>query len=540
MILFFDTETTGLPIDEDAPITDLDNWPRLVQLAYLIYDYNGKLLHSGNHIIRPVGFSIPTESTKIHGISTEKAIEEGLELGFVLREFNRLIEISDYIVAHNLIFDENIIGAEFLRSYMQNPLDIKDGFCTMIDAMELFNDSDNENSYYTKFPTLSELHYSLFRSDFDGAHNALNDVRATARCFWELISLGFIKLDISSRENSIPIDIKSIKNKLFEFDKANRQSPVHFQKSNSDNNNQDLVAVFFGKSEKYYGKILKYCAQNGIENVPQLVKMKALNLLINKLNIIAYDKSVDDEFDQLIKPHVFEAPRRIEKTRQEYRQEFIMKIEKEILEQEKQQKQSKLNESKNFNELEPPSKIENSDYEGKKYIRLKYFLYYYYLYRFVEFLPYEYKPSICNNDHYDSNRISRYPKSNDYYNIIYSDLHNDLREIIADEIPIYLSKLLNRNKLRLHMLYNEVGLTHMLYYNISQPFIYFITTQLLNWVKINTRSLQKSLNTNDIKMSARRFCALLLSELDKIPMCIDTRNWFDEQEELFKPYKIYI
>jgi len=30
MYLFFDTETTGLPRNWKAPVTDLDNWPRMV------------------------------------------------------------------------------------------------------------------------------------------------------------------------------------------------------------------------------------------------------------------------------------------------------------------------------------------------------------------------------------------------------------------------------------------------------------------------------------------------------------------------------
>ena len=48
MYLFFDTETTGLPKNWKAPITDLENWPRLVQLAWLVYD------NIGNKIINEV------------------------------------------------------------------------------------------------------------------------------------------------------------------------------------------------------------------------------------------------------------------------------------------------------------------------------------------------------------------------------------------------------------------------------------------------------------------------------------------------------
>ena len=79
MILIYDTETTGLPRDWNAPITDGDNWPRLVQLAWQLHDETGKLLSSGNHVVcSPTGSPFPYNSTKIHGITTERAQEEGV------------------------------------------------------------------------------------------------------------------------------------------------------------------------------------------------------------------------------------------------------------------------------------------------------------------------------------------------------------------------------------------------------------------------------------------------------------------------------
>ena len=74
MYLFFDTETTGLPKNWKAPVTDLNNWPRLVQLAFLYYDNNGNKISGGDFIIKPEGFTIPADASRIHGISTEKAI----------------------------------------------------------------------------------------------------------------------------------------------------------------------------------------------------------------------------------------------------------------------------------------------------------------------------------------------------------------------------------------------------------------------------------------------------------------------------------
>ena len=122
MYLFFDTETTGLPSNWKAPVSDLNNWPRLVQLAFLYYDKNGNKISSGDYIVKPEGFTIPTDASRIHGISTERAIREGESLITVLQKFQSLINQSEVLVAHNMSFDEKIVGAEFLRIGMQNSI----------------------------------------------------------------------------------------------------------------------------------------------------------------------------------------------------------------------------------------------------------------------------------------------------------------------------------------------------------------------------------------------------------------------------------
>jgi DNA polymerase III subunit epsilon len=189
MYLFFDTETTGLPRNWKAPVTDLNNWPRLVQLAYLFYDRNGNKISGNDHIIKPDGYTIPTDSSKIHGISTEKANQEGKALLTVLIDFQSLINQAEYLVAHNMSFDEKIVGAEFLRFKMQDSIASKRRICTM---QSTTNFCALDGPYGYKWPKLSELHYKLFRTGFEEAHNAAVDINATAKCFWELKRLGII------------------------------------------------------------------------------------------------------------------------------------------------------------------------------------------------------------------------------------------------------------------------------------------------------------------------------------------------------------
>lgn len=191
MYLFFDTETTGLPRDWKAPVTDLDNWPRMVQLAYLLYDDNGKKVSGGDYIIKPVGYTIPAEAAQIHGISTDRAEKEGKDLQEVLLEFQTAISQAECLVAHNMSFDEKIIGAEFLRNNMPDSLPAKRKICTMHSATEYCS---LPGPYGYKWPKLHELHYKLFQTGFEEAHNAAADISATVKCFWELKRLGIIKI----------------------------------------------------------------------------------------------------------------------------------------------------------------------------------------------------------------------------------------------------------------------------------------------------------------------------------------------------------
>lgn len=189
MYLFFDTETTGLPKNWKAPVTDLNNWPRLVQLAFLYYDNSGNKITEGDFIIKPEGFTIPADASRIHGISNEKAINEGKQLRVVLQNFQSLISQAVVLVAHNMSFDEKIVGAEFLRVGMPNTIPSKRKICTM-ESTTNFCALDGPYGY--KWPKLSELHYKLFRTGFNEAHNAAVDITATAKCFWELKRIGKI------------------------------------------------------------------------------------------------------------------------------------------------------------------------------------------------------------------------------------------------------------------------------------------------------------------------------------------------------------
>ncbi|MFU8812413.1 MAG: DNA polymerase III subunit alpha [Balneolaceae bacterium] len=191
MYLIFDTETTGLPQNYSAPLTDFDNWPRCVQLAWQVHDATGKQISSGDYIVKPDGFTIPFNSEKVHGISTEMAREKGIPLADVMDAFARDVENATFIIGHNLEFDLNIMGSEYLRMKRANPLEAKVHIDTKDESTEFCAIPGGRGRY--KWPTLAELHHKLFDVGFEEAHNAAADVDATARAFLELVRLGVIK-----------------------------------------------------------------------------------------------------------------------------------------------------------------------------------------------------------------------------------------------------------------------------------------------------------------------------------------------------------
>ena len=202
MYLIFDTETTGLPKNWKAPVSDTDNWPRCVQIAWQLHDELGNLVEANSFIIKPHGYDIPYESEKIHGISTRLAELEGEKLEIVLKEFNNSISKSKFIIGHNVNFDLNVIGCEFHRLNTSSNIELTDVLDTCTETTATLCKLPGGRGGKFKLPTLTELHEFLFSAPFQDAHNATADVEATARCFLELIRIkNFKKEELHAKDN---------------------------------------------------------------------------------------------------------------------------------------------------------------------------------------------------------------------------------------------------------------------------------------------------------------------------------------------------
>lgn len=183
--LIFDCETTGLPKNYKARMSDLDNWPRVIQLAWAEYSANGEKLKTFSYLIKPDGWIVPNEKFWIdNGFTQERSESQGTSIEEVLSVFIDSVNQCDALISHNMEFDHNVVGAEMIRASIRaNPDRKPKKICTKEVSTDICKLPGN---YGYKWPKLTELYQFLFGKNFEGGHDALNDVIACAECFFEL------------------------------------------------------------------------------------------------------------------------------------------------------------------------------------------------------------------------------------------------------------------------------------------------------------------------------------------------------------------
>lgn len=186
-ILFFDTETTGLPVTPFPDPSYVDGWPRLVQLAFIITDSEGKRLNHYCEVIKPMGFQIPPDM--VHRISHEEAVRVGVSLTAALWAFQAATLACDAIVAHNFDFDFGVISAEAHRYVGANLFEGPRWYCTQKQSTSYVKIPRTPGSHGVglyKWPSLAELHEWAGHGEIEDAHDALADTIACCKCFFAL------------------------------------------------------------------------------------------------------------------------------------------------------------------------------------------------------------------------------------------------------------------------------------------------------------------------------------------------------------------
>jgi len=192
LVTAFDTETTGLlPKQFSMSPANLPKLPHIVQLASILFDtVSGEEQGSFNVIVKPEGYVVPPESSAIHGITHEQAMDEGVPLSTAVEMFSSFKKQSKGMIAHNIEYDMRIMAIAFARLGLDGSEVLRfPKKCTMKASTEICKIPGN---WGYKWPKLGEAYKIFFDEELEGAHDALVDIRATVRIYRHLRGLGVI------------------------------------------------------------------------------------------------------------------------------------------------------------------------------------------------------------------------------------------------------------------------------------------------------------------------------------------------------------
>lgn len=201
-VLYFDTETTGLP-KASKPYNHPEQ-PHITQLGF-IHEVNGHDAMVVDTLIKPDNWPIQKDSgtgigqiaSDLTGITQDMCEESGIPIADAVEMFILAAENSDFIVCHNVAFDTKLIGMEYNRLRPEvSPKTVLCGrptICTMLAATPVCRlpKGDGKGSGH-KWPKLIEAMQFFFNEGLDGAHSAIIDIIATRRVFHKLGGLGYL------------------------------------------------------------------------------------------------------------------------------------------------------------------------------------------------------------------------------------------------------------------------------------------------------------------------------------------------------------
>jgi len=196
--LFFDTETTGLTKDGKAPTDPAQPMP--VQLGMKLDAPDRKEMGAFNFLMRTEGWIVDPRATEVTGIDNAMADTYGIDLVAGMEAFFDMVEAADVIIAHNARFDVTVmrratmvycekVGQEYFDPFAETQV-----VCTMLASMNIVQARPKRNGNW-KWPKLEECMKHFFGETLGGAHDALTDVRATARVFYHLVDTGVFDVE---------------------------------------------------------------------------------------------------------------------------------------------------------------------------------------------------------------------------------------------------------------------------------------------------------------------------------------------------------
>ncbi|WP_345953183.1 3'-5' exonuclease [Mucilaginibacter sp. PAMB04168] len=202
-LLFVDVETSGLPVNWHLPYSAEGNWPSAVQVSWLVYTPDGQEVKRETHYILNTDFFITPRAMEIHGINPGILAVKGKLRNQVMEMLaDDLNKYQPLVVGHFVQLDYHVLGADFYRAGIDNPLPQLPLFCTMLATTQFIWNPMPQSLL------LGDLYAYLFYKPMQNQHNALNDAEATAQCFFELMHRG----EMNEKLISLQQDQAGIKN----------------------------------------------------------------------------------------------------------------------------------------------------------------------------------------------------------------------------------------------------------------------------------------------------------------------------------------
>lgn len=197
--LVIDTETSGL-FDFNKP-ADAEGQPRMASVAMIYLDETLSITKESMFYIKPEGWSMNEEASKINGLTDEILNEKGISVKIVLDEYTQAIKDGLIIVAFNAQYDTKILRAELRRAGMEDLFEKTFNICMMKATMDILKIPGRYGSF--KWPKLSEA-AQYFGIEQLEAHTALDDTRVTVLVMRKVVDLNLLPEPAVNYAKKIP------------------------------------------------------------------------------------------------------------------------------------------------------------------------------------------------------------------------------------------------------------------------------------------------------------------------------------------------
>lgn len=206
-IVFYDTETTGLPNWKEP--SGGENQPHLVSLAAIQCDEDtGEIIQSIDLIVKSEGWESEPKALETHKISKEYSIDVGVSEPHAIMLLYELCRDSSR-AAHNRTFDQRIIRIGLKRYFDYfNEIDVQkwaekeDHLCTMLMSKPIM-ELPPYGRWGWKNPRLEEAYFYFTGKELKNAHSAYADADACREIYFAMKELKKCKHENWDEKNCI-------------------------------------------------------------------------------------------------------------------------------------------------------------------------------------------------------------------------------------------------------------------------------------------------------------------------------------------------